>query len=683
MSNNLLTFVKKAVIGTVLLCLSGLSNAATLTVSPSVISNTYGGVITLNITGLTNGEQVQIRKNFDVNANGTVDPGEPIMESFKIVDGGAFIESGITNINVPFDSNSATGAITAALNFAPPRALENMVGQYIFTLSSPSGRFSPQQAVFAVTNAPLSQSISGIVHGNEVAPVPYAVVVVLNYPSQIYAGGVVADGTGHYQLNLNPGAYQIMSVFPGYVADGSLMPQVTLTNGMAATNDLFLTNGTVTISGSVSDASGSTPAGVMINLKSGSLMAVAFTDTNGDYSATVTPAIWKVNVESDNMVQPACVVSQNKVQVDTTGGSVTGANLTLYKANALFYGRITDTNGAPFANIAFKAQDESQQFAASGFSDASGNYCVAVFGGTNVWTCSPDGDTPPLSSCIISSGFLTNMAPGQAVLCNFTAIPVSAQISGHLQDNLGHALAGVGISASANINGYYFNASADTDTNGNYFLATAAGTWNVGVNSIGNDGLFSNYGLVVTNSHVVTIPPTNAVVNITAYPPSPLLLNGGTLPPGHVNAGYNFSVSPSGGLPPYSFSLAPGSDPLPPGLFLSGTGLIFGTPTNSGTFSFTVRVTDQTPANADASFSIVVDQSPAGLLLGAPALNPDGSFQFGFMSAPGTTYTIQSSSNLFTWISVLSFQSPGGPMLIVDPNAAGSSQRFYRVKIGP
>jgi hypothetical protein len=776
MSNNFLKFVKKAAVGMALLCLSGLSTAATLTVTPSVISNTYTGVITLQISGIPGGDQVQIRKNIDLNANGTVDPGEPIMESFKISDGGAFVESGVTNINVPFDSNSATGAITTALSFAPPRVLENMVGQYIFTLSSPSGHFSPQQAIFTVTNAALSQSVSGIVHSNGVASVPYAVVVVLNYPSSDYAGGVVADGTGHYQLNLNPGAYQIMSVFPGYVADGSLAPQVTLTNGMAATNDLFLTNGTVTISGSVSDTSGNTPAGVMLNLKSGSLMAVAFTDTNGNYSAAVTPAIWKINVQSDSVAQRAYVVSQSNVQVDTTGGSVTGVNLTLYKANALFYGSITDTNGAPFANIEFKAQDEFYQFAASGYSDANGNYCVAVFGGTNVWTCSPDGSAPPLSSYIISSGFLTNMAPGQAVLQNFTVISVGAQISGHLQDNLGNALAGVGIYASASINGYYFNASADTDTNGNYSLATAAGVWNVSVNSVGNDGLFSLYGLVVTNSYVATIPPTNAVVNITAYPPAALSINAESLPDGYVTDEYEFSLGASGGQPPYSFSLAPASDPLPPGLSLSADGFISGTPTNSGTFNFTVRVMDSTYTTADGLFSITVDpllqvlttsltngavgvsysaqlsatggefpytwllatnssilpsgltlstngllsgvpadgfagtynlvvqvndsadhtavqplslvitttnQPGTGLPLIAPAFNSDGSFQFGFMSAPGITYTIQSSSNLFTWVSVLSFQSPGGSMLIVDPNAADSSQRFYRLKIGP
>ena len=42
---------------------AGISRAqVTLTVSPSVISNTYQGDITLNITGLTNTEQVQVQR---------------------------------------------------------------------------------------------------------------------------------------------------------------------------------------------------------------------------------------------------------------------------------------------------------------------------------------------------------------------------------------------------------------------------------------------------------------------------------------------------------------------------------------------------------------------------------------------------------------------------------------------
>ena len=134
------------------LCFFGVAgSAATLTVTPSAISNTYSGVITLNITGVTNGETVGVQTWLDLNANGSIDAGEPMMDAFKIADGGAMIIGGITNISVPFDSNSTTGAITTALNFAPPMVLENVVGQKIYRVVSPGGNFSPVTATLLVT----------------------------------------------------------------------------------------------------------------------------------------------------------------------------------------------------------------------------------------------------------------------------------------------------------------------------------------------------------------------------------------------------------------------------------------------------------------------------------------------------------------------------------------------------
>jgi len=763
-----------------LACLAGSARAAvTLTVTPSAISNNYSGVITLNMTNLANGEQVSVQKYFDLNDNGVVDPGEPMIDSFKIKDGGANIIGGVTNINVPFDSNSTTGAITTALNLAPPRTLANTVAQYVFRVTSPSNTFTPVTAAFTVTNAALAQSLSGVVYSNGVAPLPHAVVVALQSSGSgngggRYAGAAMADNSGHYQLNLDPGTYVFIATFPGYYMDQSTAPQVALTPGLAATNNFSLTRGIVTISGTVSDATNlAGVGGLMMQLGSGNLFAVAFTDTNGNYSAGVSPATWGVKVDSGLVAQRAFVVPRNDLQADTTTGSVANVSLALPRANAMFYGRITDTNNAPFANISFNTSDNADQFEAEGCSDGNGNYCVAVIGGTNQWSCSPDNSSPPLSSYIVSSVSSTNLTSGQALLQNITVIPASAQISGHLQDNLGHALANIGINVNASINGIQFGGSVDTDTNGNYSLPAASGVWNVNVSCCGSYGL-SQFGLIDTNLHIVTIPPTNAVVNITAYFPSPLLLNGGTLARGYVNAAYNFSVGASGGQPPYNFSLAPASGPLPPGLSLSSDGFIIGTPTNGGTFDFNLRVTDQTPTNVDASFSIVVDPllqvittsltngvlgvsysaqlqatggvfpytwqlangssvlppglnlttngllsgtpgatgtynlvvqvfdgsahtttqplplvidttnlPPVGLQLGVPAHNPNGSFQFGFMSAPGVNYTIQYSSNLSTWTSVLTFQSPGGSMLIVDPTTAGSGQRFYRVKIGP
>src|SRR5215469_10463048 len=124
----------------------------TLTVSPSVVSNTYPGVITLNVTGLNTGEQVKIRRWIDLNGNGVVDAGEPLMDAFQLVDNNNSyaVVGGITNINMPFDTNPANGAITATFSIPSAMALENMAGNYIFEVISPTGRFTPVTATFSI-----------------------------------------------------------------------------------------------------------------------------------------------------------------------------------------------------------------------------------------------------------------------------------------------------------------------------------------------------------------------------------------------------------------------------------------------------------------------------------------------------------------------------------------------------
>ena len=89
----------------------------TLTVMPSAISNQYAGMITLAVTGLTNGETVTIDKFLDANANGVIDGGDLMVQRFQLTDGQMSLIGGKTNINVPGDSNPAVSNITTLLNF--------------------------------------------------------------------------------------------------------------------------------------------------------------------------------------------------------------------------------------------------------------------------------------------------------------------------------------------------------------------------------------------------------------------------------------------------------------------------------------------------------------------------------------------------------------------------------------
>lgn len=496
----------------------------TLTVSPSVISNNYPGVITLNITGLTNTEKVTIQRWIDGNANGMIDAGEQMMDAFKIADGGAMVINGVTNLNVPFDSNSTTGAITTTLNFAASMAIENLTGHFVYALVSPTGRFAPVTATFTVTNAALNQYISGTIYSNGVAS-PYAVVVAQDMQAQNPVGSAVADGSGHYALALPAGNYALIGTAPNCYFDQNAAPVFTLTNGIPSTNDLFLTGGgTNTISGSVYDAGNSNGiGGLLVQFQSGSFFEITFTDSNGNYSAAVPPAFWKIQATKERLARRAYVVADATFQVDATGGSVTNANIALPKGNALFYGRIKDNLNNPFANVEVDASTDDNTYSAKGYSDPNGYYAVAVLGDlTNYWNCNVNsGVGTAIANYILNTFQSTTNAPGQTNLQNFIALPATAAITGHVQDNSGTNIVGVTLQAFASIGGNnYSTLDGTTDNSGNYSLAVAPGQWSVQFQYGGHDsGNLDVQGYEdISAPHFVNIPPMNAVLNLIVYP---------------------------------------------------------------------------------------------------------------------------------------------------------------------
>ncbi len=541
----------------------------TLTVSPASTSNNYTGIITLNIGGLTNGERVIIQKWLDLNGNGAIDPGEPVIDTFKIADNDLTnnVIAGVTNLNVPYDLNPATGAITTTLNFAGSMAIENMVGHYVYQLVSPTGRFAPVTALFAVTNASLPQSVSGIVYNNGLTPLPYGVVVVQDQQAGNPAGAVVADGGGHFFLTLPPGGYSLIAGFPNYYFDQSQAPSVVLTDGMAATNNLSLTNGTVTVSGSVyNSANSNSIGGLLLTLGSGNLFAIAFTDTNGSYSAAVTPSMWKVQPTKERLVRRAYVLPKITTQWDTTTNSVANANIALPQATALFYGRITDNSNVPLANVEMDVS-ANNDYSSKGFSDPDGNYAGAALGGlTNEsWNCNVNsGVGTPVGNYVLNQFDQLTLSSNQTVLQNFTALPATARISGQVLDNSGNPITGVELMASTSIGtNNYSSLDGTTDNSGNYSLAVATGSWNVQfVLGGGDSGNLDAQGYVdLLAPHNVSIPPTNVILNLTVYPIGTPLISApqrysptqfGFLVNGASNVSYTVQVSTSLASPSWS-----------------------------------------------------------------------------------------------------------------------------------
>ena len=508
--------------------LFGLADATfaqqTLTISPSVTSNTYPGVITLNITGLNTTEKVTIQRWFDGNANGTIDPGEPMMDAFKVTDntnGNALI-GGVVDINIPYDLNPTNGVITTKLYLPEAMVLENMVGHYVFQVTSPTGRFTPVTATFAITNAPLGQSVSGVIYSNGITPLPYAVVVAQDQQKNNPAGATMADASGHYYLTLPPSSYVLIAAFPGYYQNQSLAPSVILTNGMNVTNDMSLLTGTATISGNIYDAANSNGiGGLLFTLQSSHLFAIAFTDTNGNYSAAVTPSFWKIQPTKQRLARRAYVLPEATFQVDATSGLATNANIALPRGTALFYGRITDNSNVPYANIEFDGSFDNN-FDGKGYSDTNGNYAVAVLGdGTNFWSINANsGKNDALANFIVNQPNTVTLTNNQTILENFLALPATALINGHIQDNTGTNVVGLGLMATANIGGNnYTSQTGTTDNSGNYSLSVAAGQWDVEMFTGNSSDTLDTLGYVdLTQPHIVNIPPLTAILNITVYP---------------------------------------------------------------------------------------------------------------------------------------------------------------------
>jgi hypothetical protein len=122
-----------------------------------------------------------------------------------------------------------------------------------------------------------------------------------------------------------------------------------------------------------------------------------------------------------------------------------------------------------------------------------------------------------------------------------------------------------------------------------------------------NVGTFS-FTVRLTDSTQTTV--TSATLRITVTPGPLLLLSSGALTAGNVGASYTHTLAKAGGAPPYTWTLQSGA--LPPGLSLTAsTGVISGTPSQNGTFTFTVKLTDSQPISVtSAQLSIFIDIAP-------------------------------------------------------------------------
>ena len=164
----------------------------------------------------------------------------------------------------------------------------------------------------------------------------------------------------------------------------------------------------------------------------------------------------------------------------------------------------------------------------------------------------------------------------------------------------------------------------------------------------GTPSKVGTYNFTVSVSDTTPFSTSSSFSLVVTGPPGPFSIGSGALPGGTAGTTYSQALTGTGGAPPYTWAITGGA--LPPGLSLTGSsGLIAGTPSTSGTFTFTARATDSSQASLSAVFTITIAPKPL-LLSGLPLPNGIAGIPYplqilsGSAGVPPYTFAIGSGS---------------------------------------
>jgi PKD repeat protein len=166
-----------------------------------------------------------------------------------------------------------------------------------------------------------------------------------------------------------------------------------------------------------------------------------------------------------------------------------------------------------------------------------------------------------------------------------------------------------------------------------------------------------------TSSGTVTITVTSLVISTTS-----------PLPGTDAQIAYTKTFAAGGGTAPYSNWTASGN--VPPGLSMSTAGVLSGTPTTAGSYTFTVQVSDSAGTIANKSFTLSVNP--------APSITTSSPLAGGDIGKPySLTFAVSGGTAAFTWTETgplptgLSLSTAG--ILSGTPTATGTSS--FTVKV--
>ncbi len=435
------------------------------------------------------------------------------------------------------------------------------------------------------------------------------------------------------------------SVPPGTLPAGLTLNSST---GVISGMPTGLVTGTIGFTVTVTDVQtpthASTPAALSIAVSAPTLSATTSSLPGGTmgnlYSQTQLTAKGGVGADTWKLASGSSLPAGLNL---STGGVITGTPSGNFVGTTKFTVIVTDsetptpqtaTAGLSIAiTVAPLSVTTTSSSLPVGVAFAPYNATLSATGGIQPYTWSISGNPPWLSinpSTGVLSGTPTRTTPGFTVTVTDSETPTGMAATANLIITVNPALSVYTTSLPAGVVGTSYPAGTALQATGGvspYTWAVTLGSLPAGLSLNASTGAITGkptgpavgtigFTVTVTDSESPTkMTATQSLSIVITAPQLTVTTTMASLPTGVIGNSYPGTLQASGGVPSYSWSLTGGS--LPTGLTLNSNGTFSGAPTVTGTFPFTVQVTDSetpTPQIAPASLSISVNNSaPLGV----------------------------------------------------------------------
>jgi hypothetical protein len=475
------------------------ASAPEVRMDPTVVLDSYRGMIGVEISGLEPEQRVILEKYKVADAEVGIDADSILQGVFVLQDEFFPFLGEIYNFNVPGDENYIPGLIEASLDLYEPDVAFT-VGSYVYRVRSPSNAYPPVDIPFVVEAEESAQAFIGTVTDTDGNPLHGAYIAVLNPlgDDNTFVYGVSADEDGDYLLYTSSyEEYDLVAAMPGYVGNYGRNVSHFILEDEFYEVDIVLTPGTRVISGRVVDDRDEsiTLPGVEVLLFSSppdggidkNLFTVTWTDEEGRFEAKVTEGNWIAVVRRSVVFNRGYMGTGRYISefpvANTQQGDVSDFDIRLTRGTSIIHGRLTSSESGPNAEpeplvgVAVSAVRESDGAISHGVTDGGGDYRIAVTEGYwNVFAAPYS-----LQESEYSTPFPSDIKIGSqssSVEYNFTARPVEAYVSGFLTDEEGEPISKLMLYSGNRAVGTEEVGFRNTDETDGYFsFGLGSGDW--------------------------------------------------------------------------------------------------------------------------------------------------------------------------------------------------------------